>query len=310
MHLPIFAPTFGDYKEKDQSIIRQVEYSKMLYTLVARRYKWTTPDYVPDYIPQWILAENGKGAIYKDGGFYRCVPRGTLDRYGRYTDYILTAANGETFNAVDGETCVVIHNGVSEKIDLAVIDRYAYMMSQADISLDNNVLFSRSARFYSAADDKSKIALENALKACREGKPAIAISPRPLNPFDETQGEPYQAIDITNASIAETLQHLSLLHDDLLRRFVLEYGIETNDINKRAQVTTEELHQYDQLSQIFYDDTFVEISKGIEKANEIFDALYNNPYRIERNENYTERSADNDTNGNDNNNPAPGPLEI
>ena len=116
--------------------------------------------------------------------------------------------------------------------------------------------------------------LEKAFSENESGAPVVAVMGESnKNDFlDEKRGfEPYEFNDTNEVN---RLQYLSQFSDDLLRRFVLQYGIDTCNINKQAQVSTDELHQYEQIAEILYNQTFDIYAAAVEKANNLFEYKY------------------------------------
>ena len=262
------------------------QFTKFLYNLYAARYKWTTPDFVPQEIPIKVLANSKYAAICADGGFYAATPCGIPDRFGNIKNWNITLFGGGIEKVVDGENAVIINNTFAEIADNDIIDRYAFLMAQTETSMLTALLNSRSTRFLQAETEAEKIGIKKAFSENENGEPVVLVTGKNrVDDFLDTK-KAYEPYEFNDTNEVNRLQYLSQFSDDLLRRFVLMYGIDTCNINKQAQVSTEELHQYQQIAEILYNETFEIYSNAVEKANNLFEYKY----KIEKNPLYDHES--------------------
>lgn len=299
----ISALPFGVYNPVDQGIITQKEYCNLLYRIVAGRFIWETPENVKNHIPQMILSRFGKMAI-TSAGCYPCEYIGTPDQNGTYKNVSVMYFNGGGAEFIDGENCIVVHNTMADIIDDNVIARYAYLLAQTDITIDTNMLYSRASKIFRANTNKEKLAIEDALNNVRKGYPAVTLSDAPTTAdFLDEKTDVYTMYDVTNPNIADTIQYLDMHHDTLIRRFCAEYGIDTKNINKQAQVTTAELNQFNEFSNGLLLLSYSAINDGLTQARDLLNVNYSikiNPVYLTETETKeesetNENAEDNDT---------------
>ena len=267
-------PYFGQLKAPERLTATVKQYGDLLYNLYAARYVWETPAHVPQEIPTEVLSVSKFAAICEDGGFYPAAPVKVPDKYGHFNKWTVTTFDGNVFEVEDGKTAVIIHNTPAEIADREIIGRFAYLLAQTETSMNTALLNSRSTRFFQAETETEKLKLEKAFYENESGAPVVAVMGESnKNDFlDEKRGfEPYEFNDTNEVN---RLQYLSQFSDDLLRRFVLQYGIDTCNINKQAQVSTDELHQYEQIAEILYNQTYDIYAAAVEKANNLFEHKY------------------------------------
>ena len=175
----IFGGTYAIDDNIDLSIMRTRQYFDYLLKYCLNRCKWELPESsrIPYFVPEYLLSIFGHFAIFysKDipdeiifvtGGF-----TGKINSWGMYTGYIGATPNGETYEGIIGENCVVIGNNSLYRPDKQIICRFAHLLNEIDKSLDLNIYNTRLTKGFIADNDKDKLAIESAYKAVGDGKP-------------------------------------------------------------------------------------------------------------------------------------------
>lgn len=277
----IFSAPYAIDENIDLSVMRTRQYFDYLLKYCLNRCKWELPEKnrMPYFLPEYLLSIFGHFAIFysKDisdeivfvtGGF-----TGKINSWGMYTGYIGATPNGETYEGVIGENCVVIGNNSLYRPDKQIICRFAHLLNEIDKSLDLNIYNTRLTKGFIADNDKDKIAIETAYKAVDDGKPFVAVAPthRPMNDvLDATQDGIYTPFDFTNAKDADKLQYLSRLYDDIIGRFLSMYGIDTGNVNKGSQILENEISRLAEASAVQVEDAYLAREYGIEQYKKVF----------------------------------------
>lgn len=277
----IFGGTYAIDDNIDLSIMRTRQYFDYLLKYCLNRCKWELPEKsrMPYFLPEYLLSIFGHFAIFysKDipdeivfvtGGF-----TGKINSWGTYQGYIGTTPNGETYEGVIGENCVVIGNNSLYRPDKQIICRFAHLLNEIDKSLDLNIYNTRLTKGFIADNDKDKMAIETAYKAVGDGKPFVAVAPthRPMTDvLDATQDGLYTPFDFTNAKDADKLQYLSRLYDDIIGRFLSMYGIDTGNVNKGSQILENEISRLAEASAVQVEDAYLAREYGIGQYKKVF----------------------------------------
>ena len=277
----IFSAPYAIDENIDLSVMRTKQYFDYLLKYCLNRCKWELPEKsrMPYFLPEYLLSIFGHFAIFysKDipdeivfvtGGF-----TGKINSWGMYTGYIGATPNGETYEGVIGENCVVIGNNSLYRPDKQIVCRFAHLLNEIDKSLDLNIYNTRLTKGFIADNDKDKLAIESAYKAVGDGKPFVAVAPthRPMTDvLDATQDGLYTPFDFTNAKDANKLQYLSRLYDDIIGRFLSMYGIDTGNVNKGSQILENEISRLAEASAVQVEDAYLAREYGIEQYKKVF----------------------------------------
>lgn len=277
----IFSAPYAIEENIDLSVMRTRQYFDYLLKYCLNRCKWELPEKsrMPYFLPEYLLSIFGHFAIFysKDiideivfvtGGF-----TGKINSWGMYKGYIGTTPNGETYEGIIGENCVVIGNNSLYRPDKQIVCRFAHLLNEIDKSLDLNIYNTRLTKGFIADNDKDKMAIETAYKAVGDGKPFVAVAPthRPMTDvLDATQDGLYTPFDFTAVKDADKLQYLSRLYDDIIGRFLGMYGIDTGNVNKGSQILENEISRLAEASAVQVEDSYLAREYGIEQYKKVF----------------------------------------
>lgn len=237
-----------DADEKD--LARTVEYEKYLMTFVINRIRYKNIDKttIPPFYPELVAAFRGQYGVFWDDEKTEpiIVPgafSGSLDRYGRGKDYYGTTLDGVIWRGTVGTDCFVVPNNPLYMADAFIVSRFTYMLSQCDISLFYNLMYSRNSRFFRAETDTEKAAIEAAFNDMHAGKPVIYVTQpkKQINDVFDDNTTPLINMELTDVKDSDKLQYISRVYDDIIGRFMTMYGIDVGNVNKGSQILRGEL---------------------------------------------------------------------
>lgn len=170
---------------------------------------------------------------------------GLRDEYGEYTTFVgrslaTTPITGEWKNH---DEIIVCGNTSNYRPYSLEYDWYSYMKEQADESIETQLIGSRLSKAFIAENDQQKKQIEMALKAIKKGLPAVIVTSL-LQSLD--------TVDLTDPSQIEKMQYLSSFYQTLEKRESNFNGLDLEILDKKAQVNTEEIRQYDDVTTIDY----------------------------------------------------------
>lgn len=245
--------SFAQLSTTEKDLARTYEYVRYLLSIVTNMIRYENIDKtdIPDGYPEIVAAYRGQYGVFPSDDGITIVPgayAGRLDKYGRGVEYQGTTLDGVSWRGTVGVDCFVVPNNPLLMPDMLVIERYAYMLSQTDISMYYNLKYSRLGKFYRADTDQEKAALEKATNELEAGKPVIYVGTTKHTSGDilDLTAPPLTPLELTDVNDSEKLQYLSRFHDDIIGRFMAMYGIDTGNVNKGSQVLRGELSRLEE----------------------------------------------------------------
>lgn len=169
-----------------------------------------------------------------------CSRGGDVNAYGYGDKIIATTQNGKSYSGIVGEDIALFKNNsymYPEFYLLQTVD----LLTELYTSLKCNIINSRLAPIGKAKTDADKAAIEKAFIDIYKGKPAT-VKNADLFGVDGNIIE-----NFTKPEHAAYIPYLSQLEDDILQKFYYHYGLNLNNVNKRAQVSAEEIQGADPL---------------------------------------------------------------
>ena len=287
-------------KDKYKNTMRFVDFRKQAINKLTSVYQW---EGVEDYIPptftgQWIeylLLKFGCCAIGKVEGeltIVRGQPGGEPDkRFGTPTIFTWYTNGGLSGQWEIGKDCVVIMSNPAMYPDIFTVDRYCNMLAENDLSIECLLVYSRDIPIPLVMSDNEKKEIENAVKDIRSGKMTCV---KTYNLSEITK------LDLTNPEMIQHMTNYNTLHDELMKRLYLEFGIAIDNKDKKAQLTTEELDAYSQLAGAAFYSRYRLRERAAEAANKLFNINisvkpfeYFDDLSNGRNEDFVEDTAEN-----------------
>lgn len=224
------------------------------------------PESIPERTLELYLQCNGFCIIYKHNGklypFFGGLG-GQLNEY--YMPTIATIANpylNLSVNAKIDEDCIVIPNDTNYLGLLPLYNRYAAMLTEAELSLNLAQINSRIIALISAPDDVTKASAEEYLEQVLAGKQGIIAD----NAFlDGIKVQPYGNSGANNIikTVIESIQYIK-------SSWYNEVGINSNYNMKREALNSAESALNDDVLVPLIDDMLECRKLGVERVNNMF----------------------------------------
>ena len=171
---------------------------------------------------------------------------GLRDEYGDFTTYVYHSMNTDkvkTGEAKNHEEIIVCGNTPLYRAFEDERRFYAEMKAEADASIMAQLILSRLNKAIIASNDQQKKQIEKAYKELILGNPLILTT----NVLEELE-----TLDLTDNDDIQKMQYLSTFYQSLQKREANDFGIDLDTIDKRAQVSNEEIKQYDDVTTLEY----------------------------------------------------------
>lgn len=215
----------------------------------------------------------GQYAYFVDkDGLGRILPCnffGEPDTNGIYKNVIINAFDGTSYNKVDGEDCVVGY-ALSNRMYNWDLYYFTKLLTDADISLNLNTIYSRNKIYPLVKDSKDANKIDNALKDLEDGRVKTITLNTKLEDFVDNNKQMIETMELSKPEMMQYLTNLNKAYDDLLSRFLCKYGINTNYAGKMAQMTTDELQGYEQYSKVLPNDMLNAYKEFCKKVNKVY----------------------------------------
>lgn len=214
----------------DDRIYRAELFDRMIRDMgMAALIKTDTSDYTPVV---FCPIDNGNGR-YADGWFKNCVCYDFRGFQYKFNDW------------ENNPDILVFFNTPLRNPDLFV-EKYAEALSNIDMSIMNNVHFSRMHPIPVARDKKTKNRIDAAMQSITDGKWETVLMEDSLK--DVIEGDAIDLINITDVEKSQYIQYLSHLHDKYTGRLFFILGLGATEAEKRAQISIPELEKNDDAS--------------------------------------------------------------
>lgn len=184
---------------------------------------------------------------------------GMLDENGDYTTFVALSLASEDKGAreLKNHAEVVVCRNNPLMIPNTVKNKwFSTLRSEYDKSLMSLIIMTRYSKALVAYSDQQKKQIEEALKGVMEGMPVV---------FTSSILEDVTQLDLTNPQDADKIQYLSSAMGDLDKREANLKGIDLELLDKRAQVTSNELNQYDDITTLEYTIMYNERLRFVEE---------------------------------------------
>ena len=271
---------FSLMSEKAQNQIRVAAYNELLTNTLNTIMTYKLPHEALKNIDQGFhelfQLVNGIAAMWehpKDGWISSLANfSGSPDAYGMGRDMIVTALDGTTKTFKDWKEnpdIIVFFNNSCKAPDMNV-GRFSEALTDVEISLKLNVLYSRLFPIPVAKDQNTKVALnviiKNMLNGIVKDGPTIVDEDMISKLIEGSSG--VDTINFTDIDKSRYIQYLAKYRDDLMRWFYSMYGMNTQGSSKLAQQTVDEVNQDNNASMIIPHDMLRCRQKALEIAKE------------------------------------------
>ena len=160
------------------------------------------------------------------------------DEYGDFTEFVaitLSTEKNDSYILKNHSEVIVCGNTPLYRDYNDEREFYAYYKSETDKSIFCQLINSRLNKAILAESDPKKKQIEKAFEAVKKGLPVVLVT---------SLLENLETIDLTDPDDIEKMQYLSGFYSTIEKRESNDLGIDLENIEKRAQVTTEEIKQY------------------------------------------------------------------
>ena len=299
---------FKQFKKDSTNLELSVQYWKQnLFSKLTNIFVFENlPDTMDKRILDFSLLINGNCGILRD------KKRGLINVYGNFSGGEVTI-----YNLNDKYTWSIIGlSGINEiGKDIVVgkndqnyfgcgflISKYADLLSAIDTSIKICVVNSRLTNIISASDDIAQKAVESAMTKIIDGEFACVLDE--MNALSTVGG--IHATELFNHSNStQMLQSLYIAKESTLCEFYNEIGIALKNKDKKAQVNTSEIEDYDQMSQIRIDDMLRCREQMCKEMNDMFgtdvSVHLNSMFQIKKDDESSARRTDENTENDENN---------
>ena len=213
--------------------------------------------------PEFWLSTNGVLAFDKiDNKWKRGQFTGTLDDEGDFETYVaipLSSSNPGALDRKNHEQIIVCRNNPLCLPNTASNEWFSKLKSESDTSLMCMILLTRLSKIIEAFSDAQKKQIEAAFKNIKEGLPVV-ITSRLI--------EDLKIKELTDPDFIDKIQYISGLMQEIDKREANLKGIDLELLDKRAQVTSNELKQYDDITTLDYLVRYSERLRFVEEMKE------------------------------------------
>lgn len=213
--------------------------------------------------PEFWLSTNGVLAFDKtDNKWKRGQFTGVLDDEGDFETYVaipLSSSNPGAEDRKNHEQIIVCRNNPLCLPNTVSNEWFAKLKAESDTSLMCMILLTRLSKIIEAFSDAQKNQVEAAFKNIKEGLPVVITS---------SLIEDLKIQELTDPDFIDKIQYISGLMQEIDKREANLKGIDLELLDKRAQVTSNELKQYDDITTLDYLTRYVERLRFVEEMKE------------------------------------------
>ena len=242
--------------------MNKAQYSAIALDQDILLFKWKSEDVKLPRNPEFYLTTTGllgydliKGR-WVIGSFTK-----QTDELGEYTTFIYKtlATTPETGELKNNEEVIVCANTPTYRPNTAEREFFAEMKEETDKSIKTQLLNTRLNKALIAENDSKRRQILKAFDDVKDGKPAVIVT----SLFEELRN-----VDLTDPAEIEKMQYLSSFYQTLEKRESNLRGLDLEIIDKKAQVTSSEIKQYDDFTTLEFLVKYEERLKFVEKMKE------------------------------------------
>ena len=213
--------------------------------------------------PEFYLATEGcLGYDLKNGRWVRGNFTGILDEYGDFTTFIalpLQTIDKGSEELKNHEEVIVCRNNPLIIPNTIKNEWFSSLREENDKSLMALIIMTRYSKALVAYSDQQKKQIEAAMENIKEGVPIV---------FTSSIIEELNQLDLTNPQDVDKIQYLSSFAGEVDKREANLKGVDLEILDKRAQVTSNELKQYDDITTLEYTIAYNERLRFVEEMKE------------------------------------------
>lgn len=213
--------------------------------------------------PEFYLATEGcLGYDLKNGRWVRGNFTGILDEFGDFTTFIalpLQTIDKGAEELKNHEEVIVCRNNPLMIPNTIKNEWFSKLRAENDKSLMALIIMTRYSKALVAYSDQQKKQIEEAMENIKEGLPIV---------FTSSIIEELNQLDLTNPQDVDKIQYLSSFAGEVDKREANLKGLDLELLDKRAQVTSNELKQYDDITTLEYTIAYNERLRFVEEMKE------------------------------------------
>lgn len=223
--------------------LQKLPYKIMELNKLATTFKWKSETMELPFNMELLIRLNGSiGYCISKKLWVVGSWNGLKDNLNRFTTYIgkTLATEPETFELNRNDVIVCANNPLFAS-DEPIVDYMERFKNETDLSIYYQLVNSRNIPWVVAETDKMKKQIEKAIEDNKAGKPVVVTT---------SLLSELQTLDITEKDAIEKMQYLSSFYNELEKRNANVFGIDLSVIDKRAQVNSDEINQFDDVTSI------------------------------------------------------------
>ena len=212
-------------------------------------FKWksNTPAFKVPYEPEILITmEGGLGYDKIKKKWVVGTPTGLFDELGDFQSFVVRTLDNTDmlgYTAKNHEEVIMCGNTPLFRSFEAERQFYSNMKNEIDLSIRSQLINSRLNKAILADSDNKKKQIEKAYEAVKLGYPMIVVT---------SLLEGLETIDLTDPGEIEKMQYLSSFYQTMEKREANDIGLDLENIDKKAQVTSEEINQYNDITTLEY----------------------------------------------------------
>ena len=241
----------------------QKDYMNIAINRDILSFTWKSKDLKLPRDPEFWVSTNGVLAFDKtDKKWKRGQFTGVLDDEGDFETFVaipLSSSNPGAEDRKNHEEIIVCRNNPLCLPNTAANEWFSKLKSESDTSLMCMILLTRLSKIIEAFSDAQKKQIEEAFKNIKEGLPVVITS---------SLIEDLKIQELTDPDFIDKIQYISGLTQEIDKREANLKGIDLELLDKRAQVTSNELKQYDDITTLDYLVRYSERLRFVEEMKE------------------------------------------
>ena len=241
----------------------QKDYTNIAINRDILSFTWKSKDIKLPRDPEFWVSTNGTLAFDKvDNKWKRGQFTGVLDDEGDFETYVAIPLSFTIPGAEDRKNhdqIIVCRNNPLCLPNTAQNEWFSKLKSESDTSLMCMILLTRLSKIIEAISDTQKNQIEAAFKNIKEGLPVVITS---------SLIENLKIQELTDPDFIDKIQYISGLMQEIDKREANLKGIDLELLDKRAQVTSNELKQYDDITTLDYLVRYTERLRFVEEMKE------------------------------------------
>lgn len=247
------ASTYRKMKDKWKVAHDDDMYANYIRNAISVMFAYDEKIYRPDLF-DLILRDCGMAALIKTNTspytpvfFYPVGGERYSDGWFRDAKcYDLTGKDYTFKDWLNNKDIIVVFNTPNRTPD-TFIEKFANMLTDVDVSIINNVHYSRQHPIPIVRDKRTKNMVDESIRSIDTGSTKTILVDTNLQDL-LNDGKMIDVLNLTEVEKSQYIQYLSHLHDSLISRLFFMIGLGTTDNGKQAQITTEELNKNDDAS--------------------------------------------------------------